>query len=214
MARARKAPTSLDALEEIRQRRLALAHKRDEWARKRGEAERELSTLPDRRSAAMRAQARGEEAEVPEGGHLRAIVAEAIERDAAIRREEHDLTAEEHSIIDANLPFFDRLDVEAIQKAGAAIEQAAQGIRTAEAAIRAARGTHSTVRLARIRRGENPPQEMLPSDFAGAGLELNEARRVMGRYEQIMLGYQERHVASPGRTKMSSAEAAPLVEMI
>ena len=180
-----------------------LAHKREQWERKRTEAERALQELPDRRRQAMDADAE----QLPSGEGLQATVAEAKERidyfrDVAARK----LDAEEHAIVDADLAFFDRLDVEAIQKAGAALEQAAEGITTAEGAIRAARGTHSTVRLARIRRGEGPPQEMLAVDFASAVLEINEARRVMGRYEQIMLAYRERRAVPSGRQKLTNAE--------
>src|SRR5436305_5622240 len=103
--RGRKTTTPLDRLEEIRGKRIALAQQRDEWSRRRGEAERALAELPDQRREAMRAQARGEDADVPEGGRFQAIVSEAMERDAAIRVEERDLTAEEHSIVDTNLPF-------------------------------------------------------------------------------------------------------------
>jgi len=143
MPRGRKAPTPLDALEEVRQRRLELAHKREQWERKRTEAERALQELPDRRRETMDANAE----QLPSGEGLQATVAEAKERidyfrGVAARK----LDAEEHAIVDADLAFFDRLDVEAIQKAGAALEQAAEGITTAGGAIRAARNTHSTVR--------------------------------------------------------------------
>ena len=54
----------------------------------------------------------------------------------------------------------------------------------------------------------------LASDFAGARLELDEARRVMGRYEQIMLGYQERPVASFRQPKPTNAEACAWVQAV
>src|SRR5437764_11959295 len=131
-SRGRKTTTPLDRLEEIRGKRIALAQQRDEWSRRRGEAERALAELPDKRREAMRAQARGENADVPEGGRFQAIVAEAIERDAAIRREEQDLTEDEHAVIDGSLRFFD-------QQAEAASHAAEQELDRAVESVQAAR---------------------------------------------------------------------------
>jgi hypothetical protein len=105
---------------------------------KRGEAERELAELPDRRREAMQAQARGEDAELPTGDGLQAIIAEAIERDAAIRMEEHRLTEDEHAVVDANLAFFDELAEQASREAEQELEEALEGAQAAQRAIRAA----------------------------------------------------------------------------
>jgi flagellar biosynthesis chaperone FliJ len=138
MARASRKRDPLQRLEEIRQRRIALAHQRDDWARKRTEAERALAELPDRRRTVMQAQARGEDAELPTGEGLQAIIAEAIERDAAIRVEEQRLTGDEHAVIDGSLRFFEELAEKGSREAEQELDRAVESAQAAQRAIRAA----------------------------------------------------------------------------
>jgi hypothetical protein len=193
---SRAKQTPLDRLEEVRQRRVALAHQSDEWSRRRTEAEQALSELPDRRREAMAAEALGQDAEVPSGAGLQATIAEAIERLEAIRSAERELTADEHAIIDANLGFFEARDVQAQGEAGAALERAAESVKAAEAEARAAMAERSTVRRAYIRLGLDPPPEMLASDLAAPLLELNKARQILGQHERAMRNYQQRRATA------------------
>jgi hypothetical protein len=180
MVRWRKTLTPAEQIEALRQRRVELAKRHDEVSRRR--------ELPDARQEAMRAQERGADAEVPSGAELQATVAEARERIEAIKAEEGATTAAEHVVVDSNLGFVEEPDLQALKEAGAALERAAESVRAAETKVRAAMTERSIVRLAYIRRGEDPPPELPPADFASLALELEEARRIITRHERAIRG--------------------------
>jgi len=213
MARGRKTPTPLDRLEAIRQRRLELAHKRDQWERKRTEAERALTELPDRRREAMDADAE----QLPSGEGLQATVNEAKERidyfrDVAERR----LDAEEHAVIDASCGFFDELAEKASQEAEQELQKAVESAQAAQRAIRAAVDAWGTVRRSRLRNGRDGFGQMLPADFAGVTRELEAAQRLIwpGARQSAWEDFRAREASRGGAQKLSNAEAAPLVEVI
>jgi hypothetical protein len=188
MVRGRKTLTPAEQIEALRQRRVELAKRRDEASRRRDEAERALRELPGARQEAMRAPERGADAEVPSGAELQATVAEAKERIEAIKAEEGATTAAEHVVVDSTLGFVEEPDLQALKEAGAALERAVESVRAAEIKVRAAMTERSIVRLAYIRRGEDPPPELLPADFASLALELEEARRIITRHERAIRG--------------------------
>ena len=188
MVRGRKTLTPAEQIEALRERRVELARRRDDASHRRDEAERALRELPDARQEAMRAEERGADAEVPSGAELQATVAEAKERIEAIKAEEGATTAAEHVVVDSNLGFVEEPDLQALKEAGAALERAAESVRAAETKVRAAMTERSIVRLAHIRRGEDPPPELLPADFASLALELEEARRIIARHERAIRG--------------------------
>lgn len=196
-------------LEQIRLKRLAFEHRRGEVESERTAAEQALAALPDLRQQALRAQERGEEAEVPSGEGLQAAISLAVERLAAIKVEEQKLTEEAHEIVDRHLGYFEERDRQAQGEAGAALEQAAESIRASERKVRAAMAARGIVRLACIRAHLDPPPEMLPSDLLVGVLELEKARHTIARHESAIREHQEHRTATPRK----SAHRDPLVSI-
>ena len=180
MARRAKDPTA--ELASLHEKRVELAQRRDAHATAEGAAQRTVEGSPDRRRAALVAEARGEKpSETAEAVDRERRAAEVAlvdnrERAEALKTVEREVEREVEAVIDAHSAHF-------IAKAEAASEAAAEAIATAKTAALAAatawqeaRGAWGTVRQSRRRRGLDTPPEVPISDFGNAVSELSKSQ--------------------------------------
>jgi len=166
---------------ELREKRLALAVRRDGHATAQGIAERTIEGSADRRSAALVAEARGETpsptVEQVDSERRAAEVAavDARERPAALRVVEREVEEEVEAVIDTHPAHFIAAAEAASEAAAEVIATAAQAAQPAATAWQEARGAWSVVRLSRRRRGLELSPEVPISDFGGAVNELSKS---------------------------------------
>ena len=165
MARRAKDPTA--ELASLHEKRVELAQRRDAHATAEGAAQRTIEGSPDRRRAALVAEARGEK---------------PSETAEAVDRERH---AAEVALVDnreraAALKLGRRRPTSASERPSSGLVSVDHGLdlpaQAAATAWQEARGAWGTVRLSRRRRGLDLSPEVPVSDFGTAVSQLSKSR--------------------------------------